>query len=333
MRKEADEGNRLAIVVITHSTRLVSIMRAERVFVLGYDAKLTKIDTDSETTVLEARLKKHLNAKLVSSQDGSIARAKGQASKGKGLATDLARWLTQMPDSVYGFPAMVQKRNGRRTLGQALVLSAIRSVLYYPFIGAIFGGVFILSFAYAVPFLATKNIIAIIGAEIVLRFSPPIAAILIAACAGSTIAAWVGQMTVQRQLDALRVLGVDVGRHVLAPIWWGLSVGAVINTVTFAVGITLVMGAYVAAQSGEVEIFWEGFGVGGNKSGTIAVATALVKTLGYAALIAAVSIGSATSNAIRTQRAAAAAITHGIVWSSLLIMSVELIALASNYAE
>ena len=43
LRKLADEGD-LAIVAITHSAQLVSAANAERVLVLGHDAKLTEID-------------------------------------------------------------------------------------------------------------------------------------------------------------------------------------------------------------------------------------------------------------------------------------------------
>ena len=333
LRKAADGDDGLAIVVITHNTRLVAATRAERVLVLGHDAKLAEIDAGGGAGGAEA-LETQLRNRLAE-QGGDAAHAEGARAGEEGVLANAARWLTQIPDAVCGVPAMVRERAARRTLGQALALSAVRGVLYYPFIGAIFGGVFILVFVFAVPFLAPEKVIAEFGADIVVRFAPPIAAILIAACAGSTIAAWVGQMTALRQLDALAVLGVDVGRRVLAPIWWGLSVGAVINTVTFAAGITAVMAAYVATQGGAeaASAFWTGFGAGGGKgNGIQAVGAALVKTLGYAALLAAVSIGSASA-ALRSQRAVAAAITRGIVWSSLVVMSAELIVLAFNYAE
>ena len=181
-----------------------------------------------------------------------------------------------------GVPAIVREPVGRRTLGQALALSAVRGIVYYPFIGAVFGGVFVLMFISGVPFVSPVVVIKEFGAEIVVRFAPPIAAILVAACSGSTIAAWVGQMTVQRQLDAIAILGVDVGRRILAPIWWGLSVGAVINTFTFAFGIAAVMGIYLATQDGAVAAreFLLGFGEVGQESGANSMEAALVKILG-----------------------------------------------------
>ena len=331
LRKEAENGDGLAIVVVTHNTRLVCTAKAERVLALGYNAKLFEIEANGGPDALDERLKNYFTETRASIKGDEKAYLKGRDRlSDTGFMINLARWLTQIPDAMRGFPAMMVERSGRRTLRHTLVLTTIRGVLYYPFIGAIFGGVLTLVFIYAVPVWAPERIIALFGAEIVVRFTPPIAGILIAACAGSTIAAWVGQMTAQRQLDALTVLGVDVSQRILAPIWWGLSFGAVINTITFAAGIVAVMGVYVAAQGGNVSTYFEGFGFGGNESDTRAVVSAVVKTLGYAALLSAVSIGSA-STAFRSQRAVAAAITRGIVWSSLVIMSAELMALAVSY--
>ena len=45
LNKLADEGDRLAIVAITHSAQFVSATNAECVLVLGCDAKPTEIDT------------------------------------------------------------------------------------------------------------------------------------------------------------------------------------------------------------------------------------------------------------------------------------------------
>ena len=329
LRKLADEGDRLAIVAITHSAQLVNAANAERVLVLGHDAKLTEIDAVGGALHEKTLLAQIEKLSTVSSDSG--ARSKNGNDRRQGLA-HAKRWLAQIPSAVLGVPAIVREAVGRRTLGQALALSAVRGIVYYPFIGAVFGGVFVLMFISGVPFVSPVVVIKEFGAEIVVRFAPPIAAILVAACSGSTIAAWVGQMTVQRQLDAVAILGVDVGRRILAPIWWGLSVGAVINTFTFAFGIAAVMGIYLAAQDGAVAAreFLLGFGEVGQESGANSMEAALVKILGYAAIIAAVTVGSASAR-LRSQRAVAAAITSGIVWSSLAVMTAELAVLVADY--
>ena len=328
LRKLADEGD-LAIVAITHSAQLVSAANAERVLVLGYDAKLTEIDAVGGALHEKTLLAQIEKLSTVSSDSGVRARNGNEPRQGLAHAK---RWLAQIPSAVLGVPAIVREPVGRRTLGQALALSAVRGIVYYPFIGAVFGGVFVLMFISGVPFVSPVVVIKEFGAEIVVRFAPPIAAILVAACSGSTIAAWVGQMTVQRQLDAVAILGVDVGRRILAPIWWGLSVGAVINTFTFAFGIAAVMGIYLATQDGAVAAreFLLGFGEVGRESGANSLEAALVKILGYAAIIAAVTVGSASAR-LRSQRAVAAAITSGIVWSSLAVMTAELAVLVADY--
>ena len=331
--KAQAETHTLAIVVVTHSAKLAAAI-ADRTIVLGEDGKLHEISPDAlarGTQAIETAMKEALERSREARSEGAGEKTQGQPST---AITNPAQWLLQIAYGAVGAWATLRERHSRKTLAQALVLSAFKGALYYPFIGAIFGGVFVLVFIFAVPFLAAEKVLSEFGPTIVMRFSPPIAAILIAACAGSTIAAWVGQMAAGRQIDALRVLGVDVNRRVLAPIWWGLSAGAIVNTATFAAGITAVFATYVSLEGG-VEAsaaFWSAWGENNSTlDGLRQVQAATLKSVGYAMLVAAVTIGSAAAT-LRSQQEVAAAVTRGIVWSSVVVMSAELIMLVLDYA-
>ena len=331
LKTQADTHG-LAMVVATHSVKLAGAI-ADRIVVLGEDGKLHEIEPDAIAAGAQA-IETEVKAALDRGRDGRID-GRGQATDTQASRTrpNPVQWLLQISCSVEAVWIILREHHARKTLAQALVLSAMKGALYYPFIGVIFGGVFVLVFIFSVPFVAAEKVLSEFGPTIVMRFSPPISAILIAACAGSTISAWVGQMAAGRQLDALTVIGVDIHRGVLAPIWWGLSTGAVVNTVTFAAGITAVLAGYVSIQGGTEAsaTFWSAWGGNNATEGWRHVKAAGLKAAGYAMLLAAVSIGSAAA-AVRSQQEVAAAVTRGIVWSSVVVMSAELIILAIDYA-
>lgn len=58
---------------------------------------------------------------------------------------------------------------------------------------------------------------ALLGVAMVREFSPALASVMIAAQAGSSIAARIGTMNIRQQIDALEVMSVDPVRHLVAP--------------------------------------------------------------------------------------------------------------------
>ena len=205
LRAQADTHG-LAMVVATHSVKLAGAI-ADRVVVLGEDGKLHEIEPDAIAAGAQA-IETEVKATLDRSRDGRID-GRGQTTDAQASRTraNPVQWLLQISRSVEAVWTIVRERHARKTLAQALVLSAMKGALYYPFIGAIFGGVFVLVFIFSVPFVAAEKVLSEFGPTIVMRFSPPISAILIAACAGSTISAWVGQMAAgapARRLDGDR---------------------------------------------------------------------------------------------------------------------------------
>jgi phospholipid/cholesterol/gamma-HCH transport system permease protein len=66
-------------------------------------------------------------------------------------------------------------------------------------------------------FGAERMLSSFLGTAIFREYSPALASVMVAAQAGSSIAARIGTMKVRGQIDALAVMGVDPVRYVVAP--------------------------------------------------------------------------------------------------------------------
>ncbi len=195
------------------------------------------------------------------------------------------------------------------------------------------GGMFALVFQESVPSgISAVGVTYNFGANLVVYVCPPIGALIAAgACAGSTIGSWLGQMTAARQLDAINVMGVSVDRRVIGPVWWGLFLAIVVCIVTFSLAFAGALSAYVAVQ-GTIDdhtalSFWSTFvqpAVGSRHPDLI---HAIVSIVMYGALVAAVTTVRCTANDIRSSTNVAAAVTSGILWSTVIVMLVELLGL------
>ena len=366
MLKEQTRYANLAMVVTTHNTAFAAEI-ADRILFFGHDGILTEVNVPHEPentavghdatvanlattdsgpqesgTIDHNALVATLTRKLADSERHSEFADKSLLSRIYGFMSRLRgsinmyvfSWLLLIAQSAPSLFSVLGNRQARSTFFMSLSLSAGRGILYYPFIGAIFGGVFILIFIYAAPdFLDPVGVIKNYGSTIVLRVTPPIASILVAACAGSTISSWIGQMSAGRQLDALAVLGIPVTRRVLAPTWWGLCIAATFSIITFALAFSTVFAVYVdVATAGDplaVKVFWSSF-LGGENVAAVSpisqnkhLVPALLKAVGYGTLIGGVTVSCASAN-LRSSSDVAAAVTRGIILSSIIVMSAEL---------
>ena len=314
LRDERAKG--VAIVVVTHNLEFAAEI-ADRCFFLvdGTLAEQPCENIRSDWSTLYATTAPvHAVGPAPIAVGGTIAVVgRLQELYASGSATD---WLAHIVRSICAMPLCFANSQSRATALHALRLVAVRGCFYYPVIGAIFGGVFVAAFG-TIQFISAERIISDYGPQIVLRFSPVIGALLVAASGGSTISAWVGHMTASRQLDALSVLGVDVQRRLLAAVWWGFAVGATISIAAFGLAITLVFNASTTDRE-----FWNNFFRAGGSGPS--VPEALVECVGYATAIGGITIGSAARMHLRSASDVAAAVTRGIVWSSVLVMLLKL---------
>ena len=320
LKEEAARGE-CALVVATHDLEFAAAI-ADRVVHLKSDGGLEE---------LEGQSAQELRAELISrlTADASATQHSNRGAQRRRSAFAPIEWLAQLATNLMHVWALGAKHATRRTLARTLRLAAWDGVLFYPFIGAIFGGIFILIFRLTVPpAVDTAKILGDFGPTIVMRFSPAFAALLAAACAGSTVSSWLGQMTLTRQIATLEGLGVNVTRHIRAPAWWGLAIASTVATITFALAVGGAFALYIDwyGPSGPeaLEEFWSGFTEGRH------LEAALLKSCGLAALLATITTACAQVPKHGPEDVATS-VTQGIVWSSIAIVSAELCMLALDH--
>ncbi len=97
-----------------------------------------------------------------------------------------------------------------------------------------------------------------IALSVTREFAPLIVAILVAGRSGSAIAARIGTMVISQEVDALRVIGINPVRHLLAPSLIAMLV--MLPAVTFYADLMGLMGGalYSSAELGiGLDVYWE----------------------------------------------------------------------------
>ena len=300
----------LSVIVVTHNLSFAEEI-TDRILFLRPDGRLS----DSENFRGSSRALMQYSPRLQSRLRRLFANL------------DVVNWTIMFAASFMFIIESIRHRQARLTFSHAFLLAG-RGVVYYPLIGFLIGAMFlIILIRTALPLFDAAAIVREFGPEIVLRVSPPITAILVALCAGSTIAVWVGQLTVGRQLDTLLVMGVPTLRCVLGPILWAISLTTVIGTLTFSLSIGAVFGMYVQLTDGNAAAV--DFLVRIAEYDSL-VLLSMLKAIAYGFLIGGNIVGSATANTLRSPGDLGAAVTRGITWSTIAIILVELVA-ASAY--
>lgn len=109
--------------------------------------------------------------------------------------------------------------------------------------------------------LRGDKVFGLIGSMHIIALTPALSGILFAATSSNAITAWLGGMSLTRQTQALRALGIAEARYLWWPAWSVLTVAYLVMAAIFTAGMVLGGWAYielnvpeVAAQSGAA---WE----------------------------------------------------------------------------
>lgn len=319
----------IAVVVTTHRAEF-AVAVADQLFFLGFGGKLAVVDpprsahaTQSprwqvgQAEALEARLRTLINPQY---------QPPAAVSSRRRHPLDLWGWIERLLTGLYSSLVLLgwREREARRTFGHAFYLAAIASGFFAPFIGLIFGAIFLLIFEISFAFISTGRILVEFGPTIVLRLSPGFAVILVAASSGSTLSSWIGQMTASRQLDALKVLGVRVNTRIVGPAWIGMALAGVLGTLTFALALTAVFMAYLwFSGDGSMMALLQRFTLRNTSF-------ALAKTTLFGMLIASVIVTCAVESK-RDASEVASAVTRGTIRASIAVMLLELMILSVQF--
>lgn len=107
-------------------------------------------------------------------------------------------------------------------------------------------------------FGAQNQVVLGIALSVTREFAPLIVAILVAGRSGSAFAARIGTMKISQELDALKVMGINPVRYLLAPALLAMLV--MVPTVTFFADLVGLLGGglYSAAELGiGLDVYWE----------------------------------------------------------------------------
>lgn len=153
--------------------------------------------------------------------------------------------------------------------------------------------------------------------------------VLFSATGASMITSWMGQMSVDRELDALASLGADLHSNILGPIWTTVVVGyvgaAILSLVTIALSCTayigMVLGSPNNAQGAAMAIVGQ-LGVG---TSVLRSAQIVIEVGSYAVLVATIAVMAGTDRRTRKQEDVTRAVADCVVWCTVALFVVKVV--------
>ncbi|MCA9711637.1 MAG: ABC transporter permease, partial [Myxococcales bacterium] len=139
----------------------------------------------------------------------------------------------------------------REVLPVVLKQTLLRPALFFAVVSTLIGYsvLYIFHRAFADGDLALRDdfVFALLGSRHIIALAPPLCGILFAATSGNAITAWLGGISLTRQSEALRGLGVSPRRYLWAPAWLGLSASSLLLSALFVVGMVLGGALYISS--------------------------------------------------------------------------------------
>ncbi|MBN1947412.1 MAG: ATP-binding cassette domain-containing protein [Bradymonadales bacterium] len=324
-------------IVVTHSPLLAAVVGDRLLFLDRRDGSVTPLIEDwpgpagseEDEEVLAARRQMVEQALVARIERGGVEpTAPGDSTPAAirpGGLTRLAdavaapgRLIANLLATFWSLPASLRHfRDFAQIAWRATRLTGYTGLAFHILVGAILSTTF-LSIAFAAASLVSPELILRnLRGDFILALTPPLCGFLFSARSGSALTAWLGGMTLRRQGDALKSLGVPVDQYLRAPAFVGTFLGFLLTTVAF--GASMYLAATLTAT---------GFGVA--EAGAILAETTssferqfLQKSLLYAVVIPAVGTHMGLT-VKRTSQDVAQGITRSIIICTLAIVTAEL---------
>jgi phospholipid/cholesterol/gamma-HCH transport system permease protein len=157
---------------------------------------------------------------------------------------------------------------------------------------------------------------------------PVWAAFFVLLNSGGAITVEIGNMSVNQEIRALRMMGIDPYRYLGVPRFWGITISLV--CLYILVVFTAIIGGYLFAQA-FAEIFWAKFWLSFvNALQLIDLSVGFAKTTLFAMLIASVSIYFGFSCRINVDEVARNT-SQAAIWSLVLVGTTDIILTAAYY--
>ncbi|MEX1368632.1 MAG: ATP-binding cassette domain-containing protein [Nannocystaceae bacterium] len=142
-------------------------------------------------------------------------------------------------------------RDWAEVLPVVLKQTLVRPAPFFAIVSTLIGYsvLYIFHRAFADGDLALRDgyVFTLLGSRHIIALAPPLSGILLAATSGNAITAWLGGISLTRQSEALRGLGVSPQRYLWGPAWVGLSVSALVLASLFVAGMVAGGTLYIAS--------------------------------------------------------------------------------------
>ena len=146
-------------------------------------------------------------------------------------------------------------RSGLRDLAEVLPVvlkqTLLRPAPFFAIVSTLIGYsvLYIFHRAFADGDLALRDgyVFTLLGSRHIIALAPPLTGILFSATSGNAITAWLGGISLTRQAEALRGLGVMPRRYLWGPAWVGLSASALVLSCVFVLGMVAGGTFYIAS--------------------------------------------------------------------------------------
>jgi ABC-type nitrate/sulfonate/bicarbonate transport system ATPase subunit/ABC-type transporter Mla maintaining outer membrane lipid asymmetry permease subunit MlaE len=137
-----------------------------------------------------------------------------------------------------------------RVLRQAL----LRPLPFYLIVATLLGFTILYVIAHVVRDLDVQSAVRFVGSSHVVALVPPITALLFVAASGNAVNAWLGGMSLTRQIAAMEALGIARRRYLWAPAWMALGLSMLVVTALFALG--MIVGGWAFCRLDGVKDGW-----------------------------------------------------------------------------
>ncbi|MCH9686115.1 MAG: ATP-binding cassette domain-containing protein [Deltaproteobacteria bacterium] len=204
-----------------------------------------------------------------------VARLQDDATPPPG--TTPGRWLRALRDRAaqwvepFAVPVEVVRsvprvlRGGLRDVADVLPVvlkqTLLRPAPFFAIVSTLIGYsvLYIFHRAFADGDLALRDgfVFTLLGSRHIIALAPPLSGILFAATSGNAITAWLGGISLTRQSEALRGLGVSPRRYLWGPAWVGLSLSSMILAALFVGGMVFGGTVYIASTGLGMDMAYE----------------------------------------------------------------------------
>lgn len=332
----------VGILVITHDLSLAAGASDRLLFLDPSGERLLDVVEDWEGPA-EERVERRGEA--LQRVEANVERLLGETSARTGGArrrsarralTNMARlWTAPLAAAGAGILRTFQPRllpQSLRVLWVALVQSLVRPIAFYAIVALLLGVTVPYVVVHISAAIEPSVMLSMIGGSYILALGPPVSAIVYAATSGSAVNAWLGGLGLGGQVVALEGLGIEPKRYLDGPAWMALMLGYLGSAVVFIA--SMVAGGYLLFSEYQVphalDVLTADF-VDPAPEREAYRHRGVWLIVCYAFAIASIVVAKGREPKHRSDEVTAA-MTSGVMRSTLFVVVIELVSVALLYA-